>query len=128
MLPANRNGTEWEAELHFHLNAWWAGYTAVLMESKGGAICTDSIIIYKDRGCPNSSSRYITDGCWPLKASVQQKAGGCGDRKVRGAGWERSLPSRYSNGGMQEQEGSEVAWGQPTLGTRCPEKMVVWKR
>lgn len=56
------------------------------MESTGGAICTDSIIIYKDRGCPNSSSQYITDGCWPLKASVQQKAGGCGDREVRGAG------------------------------------------
>lgn len=94
MPPANRNGTEWEAELHFHLNAWWAGYTAVLMESKGGAICTDSTIIYKDRGCPNSSSGYITDGCWPLKASVQQKAGGCGDREVRGAGVGKKPPQQ----------------------------------
>lgn len=56
------------------------------MESKGGAICTDSIIIYKDLGRPNHSSRYSTDGCWPLKASVQQRTGGCWDREVRGAG------------------------------------------
>lgn len=86
MPRADKNGTEWEAELRFCLNAWRAGYAAVLKESKGGAICTDSIIIYKDRGRPNHSSRYSTDGCWPLKASVQQKAGGCGDREVRGAG------------------------------------------
>lgn len=31
-------------------------------------------------------------------------------------GWERSIPNRCNNAAIQEQEGSDIAWGQPTPG------------